>query len=315
MRIVIIGLVVVAIMLAGGTAYLLRSYISTEEAKIASQTAKAPTIKILVAGADIPAGTVVNDKNTDWMDWPEGDIPEGFLVKNQNLNPLIDITADKHVARRGFTKGEPITMSRLYASNDPGFLRGSLEPGMRAVAVRSSAETGASGFILPGDKVDVILTHNMVSQLVEKGGGTPPGVGALEHTSETILEDLRVIAVDQKVSEFEGGAVLAKTVLLEMTPKQSEILNTARAMGTLTLVLRSAEEGEAAPRERFTTDIEVSPILSSIAGGGAPGGGEGEASIPLPTFSSTPPVEASPKITVYRGGQSTGGGGQAAGGN
>lgn len=269
MRAVIIGLIFAAVILAGGTAYLLRSYLTSQEAEFASRVPKAPTNSVMVAAADLPTGTVINAKNIEWQPWPKDAIQEGFLVQTPNDNPLNKITADKHVTRYAFTKGEPITEAKLYKSDDPGFLRGSLKPGMRAVAVKSSAESSASGFILPSDRVDILLTHGMVrramdQQVTEK----PQTIIAMEHTSETILENLRVLAVDQKVNEFEGGAVVAKTVLLEVTPKQAEIINTAKNMGKLSLVLRSAEEPDKIdgehPRRPFTTDVEVSPILSSF---------------------------------------------------
>ena len=348
MRVVIIGLIFAAVILAGGTAYLLRSYLTSQEAEFASMIPKTPTTSVMVAAADMPTGTVINAKNIEWQPWPEEAIQEGFLVQTKDSNPLGEITKDKHLTRHSFTKGEPIIMTKLYKSADPGFLRGALKPGMRAVAVKSSAETSASGFVLPGDRVDMLLTHSMIRRAMDQqvSDEEPKNILAFEHTSETILEDLRVLAVDQKVNEFEGGAVLAKTVLLEVTPKQAEIINAAKNMGKLSLSLRSAEEGEPRKGRPFTTDIEVSPILSSFdalvstdGGGGFRGfGGDiaptdalnedildrpigndplNAAPAPIlqkkpvaaPTISrpkAAPARKAKQKITVYRGGGATG---------
>jgi pilus assembly protein CpaB len=306
MRVVIIGLVFVAVILAGGTAYLLRDYISAQQAEIAAQKPKAPTVKVLTAAVDMPIGTVVNDNNTAWIDWPEGNVPEGFLAQVGGVNPLTEIGKEKHVARRGFTKGEPITMDRLYKADTPGFLRGSLEPGMRAVAVRTSVEVGASGFILPGDRVDLLLTHDMVGEITKAQGGDG-NMDVLQHTSETILEDLRVLAVDQKTNEFEAGAAIAKTILLEVTAKQAEIINTAKAMGSLSLSLRAAEEGDPRSGMHYTTDIEVSPMLTTLTGGGGDSGKGGEKRDIQPTSPAPAPVYSAPKapkeITIYRGSQ------------
>lgn len=305
MRVVIIGLVFVAIILAGGTAYLLRDYLSTQQAEIAAQKPKAPTVKVLVAASDMPLGTAVNENNTEWLDWPEGRVPEGFLARIGDTDPLAEISKEKHLARRGFTKGEPITMERLYKTDNPGFLRGSLEPGMRAVAVRTSAEVGASGFILPGDRVDLLLTHNMIKEAMktQDGGGD---LVALQHTSETIIENIRVLAVDQRTNEFEGGAAVAKTILLEVTAKQAEIISAARAMGALSLSLRAAEEGDPRTGTHYTTDVDLSPMLSAITGGGSGGMDFGaqaptSAAAPMPAYSA--PARSNKKITVYRGGQ------------
>lgn len=347
MRAVVIGLIFAAVILAGGTAYLLRSYLTSQEAEFASRTPKAPTTQVMVAAIDMPTGTVINVKNIDWQPWPEEAIQEDFLAQTRDKNPLDGLLKDKHVTRRSFTKGEPITMAKLYKSDDPGFLRGTLSPGMRAVAVRSSAETSASGFVLPGDRVDIILTHQMIRRAMDQQvSEEPQSILAFEHTSETILEDLRVLAVDQKVNEFESGAVLAKTVLLEVTPKQVEIIHAAKNMGKLSLSLRSAEDGEPRTGRPFTTDVEVSPILSSfenlMAGdnGGQRGSrfsqsddefadGAGEDSlneVPAPILAPAPqaPLTASKpapqrarsmartptakrKITVYRGAGGDGG--------
>jgi len=264
MRFVIIGLVFAAIILAGGTAYLLNTYLSSQEAEIASMAPKTPTTQVLVAKADLPTGTVINDSNTEWLAWPEEAVQEAYLVKTRDSNPMGEITKTKHVTRRAISKGDPVTMVKLYKADDAGFMRGSLHPGMRAIAVKASADSASGGFILPGDHVDIMLTHSLLRRAMERTGSTSDDFIALEYASETIMEDLRVLAIDQNVSEFQGGAALGKTVLLEVTPKQAEKLNTAKVMGTLYLVLRSAETGEIATKTSFTTDVEVSPLLSSF---------------------------------------------------
>lgn len=264
MRFVIIGLVFAAVILAGGTAYLLNTYLSSQRAEIASKAPKAPTSQVLVAKADMPAGTVVNDKNTEWMPWPEDALQESYQVKTREKNPLTAIIKDKHVARRAILKGDPITMAKIYKADNAGFMRGTLQPGMRAIAVKSTLDNSSAGFILPGDRVDMMLTHSLLRRAIDRTGETSDNFNALEFTSETILEDLNVLAVDQKVNEFEKGVALGKTMLLEVTPKQAEIINTAKVMGTLSLVLRSAEKGDVEREHSFTTDVEVSPMLSNF---------------------------------------------------
>jgi len=312
MRMVIIGLVFVAIVLAGGTAYLLRNYLSSQEAQIASMAPKAPTLKVLVASADMPLGTIVNATNTEWVAWPESGILKGYMVQSRGANPLDALEKEKHVARRAFIKGEPITMARLYKSSNPGFLRGALDPGMRAVAVSSTARSAAAGFILPGDRIDVILTHTLLRAALQTKD--PKSRGDLkhgfQHTSETIMSNLRVLAIDQKVDEFKGGAMLGKTVLLQVTPKQAELLFAAKAMGQLSLVLRSAEEGHPDYGRGFSTDVEVSPLLKNFDAfyAGRLSQGPTKKSIRKPTARRASPARHSiapraalKKITIYRG--------------
>ena len=268
MRIVVIGLIFAAVILAGGTAYLLNNYLSSQEAAFASRVPKAPTQSVLVAKTDLPIGTVINDENTQWVPWPKDAVRKIYIKKTKSSNPLKDMLKDPHLTRRALSKGDPITKEKLYKSSDPGFLRGALSPGMRAVAVKSNAETSSGGFILPGDHVDMLLTHKLVrkAQSQSQGGETeePQSIIALDVTTETILKNLRVLAIDQKVNEFKTGAALGKTVLLEVTQKQAEIISTAKDMGKLSLVLRSAEAGDPRTERHFTTDIEVSPLLSSF---------------------------------------------------
>jgi len=324
MRAVIIALVFAAVILAGGTAYLLKTYLSSQEAEIASKAPKAPTTQVLVAKSDVPAGTTINQSNTEWRAWPEDALESGYLVKTNKTDPLTDIVKDNHVTRRALLKGDPVTMAKLYKPDNAGFMRGSLRPGMRAIAVKSTVDSASSGFILPGDQVDVILTHNLLRRAMERTGATSDKFLGLEYTSETILEDIRVLAVDQNVNELQNGAVVGKTILLEVTPKQAEIVNTAKVMGTLYLALRSAESGVAQTGAHFTTDVEVSPLLSNFesfmsgstaqGGVGAPdqkgGGITAPPPPPKPVAAARPKAPPAPKkikapqrnITIYRGG-------------
>lgn len=112
------------------------------------------------------------------------------------------------VARRAIQKGEPILKTVLVKSNEGGFMSAVLEPGKRAVSIAVDSTSGNAGFIFPGDKVDLILTHSVTNQSVQT------------RASETFVEDVRVLAVDQMLDNPENKAVLAKTVTLEVTPNR-----------------------------------------------------------------------------------------------
>ena len=177
------------------------------------------------------------------------------------------------VARRGVKKGEPISVSELVKSNEGGFMSAVLEPGKRAISVAVDATSGNAGFIFPGDHVDLILTHQM------NVGGR-----GVERASETFIEDARVLAVDQMLDNPENVAVLAKTVTLEVTPKQAQEINVAKDLGKISLSLRSLatkkkeDEASAAPTtfddvlstmdtaplpsENVTRDTDVSKVIT-----------------------------------------------------
>lgn len=180
--------------------------------------------QIVVANADIPAGGFVrSDYHIAMANWPEANITQAMLPST--THKLTDF--EGAVARRAIKKGEPITVGQLVKSNEGGFMSAVLEPGKRAVSVAVDATSGNAGFIFPGDHVDLILTHQM---------NVPGGV---ERASETFIEDARVLAVDQMLDNPDNVAVLAKTVTLEVTPKQAEEINVAKDLGKISLSLRS----------------------------------------------------------------------------
>ena len=143
--------------------------------------------------------------------------------------------------------GEPIREAKLIKANGSGYMAAVLDKGMRAVSTEISPETGAGGFTLPNDRVDVILSRR--DRDAEKSGS------ADSHTSETILSNIRVLAIDQTLGEKDGQkVVIGKTATLELTPRQSETLALSRQLGTLSLALRSlADAGETTlPDENAT---------------------------------------------------------------
>lgn len=216
------------IVIAVGTALSLKSRMSAEEAK--SET------KVLVAAADIAAGSFVRaDYHLGMADWPEKNITESMLT-SATTTPT---DFEGAVARRSIAKGEAITKSTLVKSSEGGFLSAVLEPGKRAVSIAVDATSGNAGFIFPGDKVDLLLTHQ-----IQVGQQT-------ERASETFIEDVRVLAVDQSLDNPENKAMLAKTVTLEVTPKEAEEINVAKDLGKISLSLRSLarnlDGAEAAP--------------------------------------------------------------------
>jgi pilus assembly protein CpaB len=141
------------------------------------------------------------------------------------------------IVRAPFIAGEPIREAKLVNAKGSGFMAAILPTGMRAVSTQISPETGAGGFILPNDHVDVILTR--------KDGGDIKS-GGDQRTSETVLTNIRVLAVDQNVEEKGGQkVVVGKTATLELVPDQAETLQLARQQGTLTLALRSLIDSQA----------------------------------------------------------------------
>ena len=268
MRTIVIGLIFAAIVLAGGTAYLLSNYLSTQEANIAAQAPKETGIKVMVASVDLPPGTPLNASNTGWQGWPEDSLNDEFITKESSEDPIGELEKEKSVVRRAFSKGDPIIKRKLYSPKNGGFMPGTIKPGMRAVIIAVNKQTASGGFILPGDRVDVLLGHTLLKQaLLNKNPGAD--LPLMNRVTEIIMEDILVIAVNGNVGPAPSGtpAPAVLEVLLEVTPKQAEKLITARKMGDLSILLRPLESVDSYPRGQgpgYTTDIEVSPTLSSL---------------------------------------------------
>lgn len=211
---------ILGVVIALGTALSLRSRVASEDASTGKE-------QVLVASVDIPAGSFVrSDANIVMIDWPKDNITSVMITSDKAKATDFDGA----VARRAISKGEPILGSTLVKRNEGGFMSAVLEPGKRAVSIPVDATTGNAGFIFPGDHVDLILTHTF---------GRAGNNNQQQRAAETIIEDARVLAVDQSLDNPENKAVLAKTVTLEVTPKQAEEVNVAKDLGKLSLSLRS----------------------------------------------------------------------------
>lgn len=172
------------------------------------------------------------------------------------------------VVRLPLVAGEPLTPDRIVVPGDRSFLAAVLHPGMRAASVAVTAISGTSGFIFPGDRVDVLLTHVLPPEPVE--GAAAPQSNAPRHATETVLRDLRVLAIDQKIENKASEVVVAHTATLEVTDKQSETLALIAEMGKLTLSLRSLAGVDSDPPDdagratvpSYTLDSQASHLLA-----------------------------------------------------
>jgi pilus assembly protein CpaB len=222
-------LVVLAIAIsAGGVAAYLASG-SDNKVVVAAPTVQLPTVDVLVAKADIGLGQSVTADDMQWQTWPSATASNSFIRRSDRPEATTQITGS--IARSPFIAGEPIRELKLVKANGSGFMAAVLPGGMRAVSTEISPETGAGGFILPNDRVDVILSKREKSQ-------NPNAADMV--SSEIILSNIRVLAIDQAPREKDGqNSVVGKTATLELKPGQAEALARARQSGTLSLALRS----------------------------------------------------------------------------
>ena len=212
---------------AGGVAAYLAS--GSDKPAPAAPVAQLPTVDVLVAKSDIGLGQSLKPDDLQWQTWPAATASNTFIRRGERPDATTQVAGS--IARAPFIAGEPIREQKLVKADGSGFMAAILPTGMRAISTEISPETGAGGFILPNDRVDVILSKREKS---------PDSNGPDIVNSEIILTNVRVLAIDQAPKEKDGqNAVVGKTVTLELKPEQAETLARARQTGTLALALRS----------------------------------------------------------------------------
>ncbi len=252
-------LVVLALAFAGGAAWLARLAVVQREAVPASRPSNAapaePRLRVLVARQSLPFGHILSAEDLVAQPWPEPAMNDAYirLRKTEDGSRYVG-----HVIRLALPAGAPIPKGALVAPRQRGFLAAALAPGMRAVSVPVDAVTGVAGLIFPGDRVDVILNHRITD------------ADGVEHfASETVVGNVRVLAIDTRTEAAEGKAQPGRTVTLEVTPEIAERVALVQSMGSLVLSLRSlAREGRDIAADRpeartlsHTWDADVSRLL------------------------------------------------------
>jgi len=262
-------LLFIAIAAAGLTAWVANSWISSERAafiaSVPQQEQKTTSVEVLVVKTQLKAGSFVREDALMWQAWPENGVSEAYAIKGKrHIKDFINA-----VVRTSIVPGQPITDQQVVHPGDRGFLAAVLTVGSRAVSVPVNATSGISGFIFPGDRVDLIMTSSFNNK-------NSDGENRQRHISKTILSGLRVLAIDQKTESKNGEVNPAKTVTMEVTPKQAEKVSIGMAMGSLSLSLQSLARGEqtlhgtASGEENhkidkgYTLDTEVNALVAGV---------------------------------------------------
>ncbi len=231
-RLIILGVAVAA---AGGAGYVAKNMVVPPAQQVVTDAPQAPAIAlqdVLVLSGDVPMGSPL-EANLSWESWPAEGINANFITRAAEPDALEKLKGS--VARVAMYTGEPLRRSKLIGEGQ-SFMSSILPTGMRAVATAISADTSAGGFILPNDFVDVIMTRK-----------SETGNGGSGFTTETILKNIRVLAIDQAIQEDEEGKKtrVGQTATLELTPQQAEIITVAQQMADrLTLALRSITDSQ-----------------------------------------------------------------------
>jgi len=232
-RIIILGLAVGSAALAG---IMAKGMLGRKAIKEVVEVNKVPMVQVLIASKDLAMGEKLIDSTINWRDWPKANLGDTMITKDSKPDALDTLKEAR--ARLPIFAGEPIVERKLVLPGQSGFMSSILPKGMRAISVAISERSAVSGFILPNDRVDVILTRKV---------DNPDNQGGKVVHSETVLSNVKVLAINQtyrqetnqdKVTVTEG-----KTAVLELDPRQSEVITMVESAGELSLALRSIAEG------------------------------------------------------------------------
>jgi pilus assembly protein CpaB len=230
-RLVVLGVAVAA----GGIAAFLAASNKESAPPPPPQAAPLETVDVLVAKSDLTRGQVIEAGDMGWQTWPAAAANSSFIKKSEQPNALDQFVGA--IVRVGMVAGDPIRGPYVVMAKGSGFMAAVLPQGMRAAAIDISPESSAGGFILPDDRVDIVLTRR--DKAAEKATGVEKFV------SDTVLRNVRVLAIDQTIDD-KGGikTVLGKTATLELTEPQAETLTLSHQLGTISLTLRSIRDSQ-----------------------------------------------------------------------
>lgn len=226
----------VAVAAAGGAGYIAKNMAGTPQ-EVAAPVPVQPSValtEVLVLSGDVPMGAPVDGQLT-WQAWPANAVDDNFITRDGEADAIEKLKGS--IARIAMYRGEPLRRAKLIGEGQ-SFLSSILPSGKRAVATQIAADTSAGGFILPNDNVDVIMTRR-----AQAGGGEG-------FITETILKNIRVLAIDQAIQEDEEGrkVKVGETATLELSPQQAEIITVAQQMADrLTLALRATADAQEKP--------------------------------------------------------------------
>jgi pilus assembly protein CpaB len=229
----------VAIGSAVGAAFLAKGFVGKKpEAKVAAAP-KIETIDVLVAARDITLGEKLGAGSIIWKPWPKSLVRDAMITREEKPEAETEFGETRALAQ--MYEGETIFEKKIVNPGEGGTMGALLPKGMRAVGIAVKSRSMAGGFILPNDRVDVIITRKL------------SGNGTSLHKSEVVLLNVRVLAVNQifKQSAEDGEAAIkeGEFATLELRPEQAELLPRLEAEGELSLALRSIAEGDGKAME------------------------------------------------------------------
>jgi pilus assembly protein CpaB len=269
MRPIVIVLIVLALGTAAIAAFLVHQFLVSQTPAPTTTTVQTGTTNVLVAARDIVPGTVLSKEDIRWEAWPETAMQERFVtqpvqVEGQAAGADPQQEFIDRIARREIKAGEPMNREMVIKQGDSSVTAANLAKGMRAMTISVTPPEGVAGLVLPNDRVDIIMNIS-VRDIVGLQGWRDV---VLRYTAETIMRNVRVVAINQKLSHDPkaGVAEPGNLVTLEVTPDQAERLVVSQQLGTMSLTLRSLVPGmdDSKLGQTYTMDVRASRALASL---------------------------------------------------
>lgn len=243
----LIGLLLVIVMSVGAGLFVLNladkekeepKQVVVEVPKVVVE--EVPTVDVVVARKDIAVGEVITPQHLDRQPWPSHLKLDDFIITDgQGDADLMGL-----VVRSQFKRGEPVIRTKLANPDDPNFLAASLDEGMRAVTIAVDVIAGVAGFVFPGDRVDIIVNHRVPMGPLDPND--PRSGQKAEMISEVLVQNVKVIAIDQRASSVGGEQpTVPRTVTVEASRQEAQRIRLAAEDGQLALALRSIHDKEA----------------------------------------------------------------------
>ena len=214
----------IGIGLAGGSVWVAEHFMNTTATEAAPQIIQPEFAKVLVAGSDIQFGQIISREVLNAQSWPAANIPAGAFTGTRALLGPEGVSPRR--ATQLIREGELILEARVSGFGETVTIVASLAANTRAMSIEVDAATAVGGFVMPGDRVDIVLTEG-------RGNGL---------RAATILQDVRVLGIDQLADKAKTAKQVVRTITVEVSPQNGQVLALAQRAGTLSLTLRTRED-------------------------------------------------------------------------
>jgi pilus assembly protein CpaB len=230
--------IALAILLGLAAVFIANSYLTGVEQQ--SEVVDKTMVRVAVARVPLEYGTAVTNENIKFVTWPRSSLPAGTFA---STNGLV-VPGAPRVALRPIEVNEPIMQSKLSGKGGRASISAVLPPDKRAIAVRVGDVTGVAGFVLPGDSVDVFITRQVTDSTGDQTG----------QITDVLLQNVKVIAIDQNANDNANQPQVSKTATLEVDPVDAQKLVLGETVGTLSLALRNVANQETEAVQTVSID-------------------------------------------------------------